>query len=91
MRKILFMVVMFTMLSIVLSGCVASNRQGEQLGRDSYSNLINLEGNIWYGNNTEICYYIISPYTNGQMISPFYGKDKQLVTKDEYIKNYMQK
>lgn len=44
---------------------------------------------VVYDVRTDIVYYCNTTYYGHPVITPFYGKDKQLVTRNEFIKNYM--
>lgn len=54
-------------------------------------NLVLLDNGIVYDKRTNIVYYAPKSYDGYLSLTPFYGSDKELVTKDEYIAEYKEK
>lgn len=82
MRKIFIL----TMILIVLISTVSCSSKATDM--NSSDNFVKIEYGLVYDIRTEIVYYMNRTYLNYGIVTPFYGEDKELVTKDEYYDKY---
>ena len=83
MKKIFIMIIIISIM-IVLSGC--NSIAGEDMDESEY--IHELDDGVVYDERTNIVYYFNMVYYGYEVLTPFYGEDKEIVTREEYLSKY---
>ena len=80
-----FFTIILLIVALTTTGCTSD---GGRLDMKDSGMLTEIEEGIVYDVNTKIVYCMNTTYNAFVVITPFYGENKELLTKDEYIERY---